>query len=345
MWFAAVHIGAGKHGRDTAAAEASMRVALDAAGRVLASGGTAVAAAEAAVIVLEDADATNAGCNGPHVNLTTDGRVQTDASVADGATGMIGCCGAVEGVRNPISLAAHLLRNQEAHQEDARQPPLFLVGDGAVAAAREAGLSTIDYSLEPVHASALKKHEDKAAQFLLDTVGAICLDSSGVAAAAVSSAGIALKQPGRVGHAGCPRMGCCARIGSSTYAFSCTGRGEHLMQAGLLQHLERHIVRSEAPLNTIINDTFQEAKEWNGGYPVEGGVIGFVRRNGAAKKRRRDESSPRVKPQVDFFTAFSTPSMGIGMLSSSDTAPHTHILRMANPGSLSVHVCTIAGKS
>ena len=35
---------------------------------------------------------------------------------------------------------------------------------------------------------------------LLDTVGAICVDSSGRVASAVSSGGIVLKQPGRLGQ-------------------------------------------------------------------------------------------------------------------------------------------------
>ncbi|ETV78707.1 hypothetical protein, variant 3 [Aphanomyces astaci] len=317
MWFVAVHIGAGNHESTNAAvdeANTCMRVALEAAARVLSAGGDAVSACEEAVVVLEDAECTNAGCNGPQVNLTTDGRVETDASVMSGSSNAIGCCGAVEGVRNPITLAVHLLRSQERRPQD-RQPPLFLVGHGALAEAKDANLSTINYDDEPIHPRALIKHQDNATRYLLDTVGAICIDSAGHAAAAVSSAGIALKRPGRVGHAGCPRMGCCASNGSSTsaaYAFSCTGRGEHLVQGALLQHLERQVasMSAKAQVNDVIN---------NAGVAIEGGVIGLIGRpssNDATNKR------PRLVDGLDFVVAFTTPSMGIGMLSSSDPAPH-----------------------
>ena len=44
--------------------------------------------------------------------------------------------------------------------------------------------------------------------FLLDTVGAIVLDSKGNFASAVSSGGILLKHPGRVGHSAMFGCGC-----------------------------------------------------------------------------------------------------------------------------------------
>ncbi|KDO18086.1 hypothetical protein SPRG_16540, partial [Saprolegnia parasitica CBS 223.65] len=94
MWAVAVHIGAGRHAADaasTALAEASMRDALETAGRLLRDGASATTAATAAVHVLEDAACTNAGSNGPCVNLTETGVVETDASIVDGHSGGIGC--------------------------------------------------------------------------------------------------------------------------------------------------------------------------------------------------------------------------------------------------------------
>ncbi|KAF0691130.1 Aste57867_17587 [Aphanomyces stellatus] len=373
-WYVAVHIGAGKHGISTKAkedADACMSAALAAAAAVLDAGGDATAAVESAVQVLEDADATNAGCNGSHVNLTTDGRVETDASIVDGGSGAMGCCGAVHGVRNPISLAAHLLRSQHK-SVGPRQPPIFLVGEGAFQAAQAAALATIDYTVEPIAAAAVARHRAKMEDVMqpwsssetvaLDTVGAICIDGHGRSAAAVSSAGIALKQPGRVGHAGCPRLGCSATVATENYsaAFSCTGRGEHLMQAGLLQQVERHVATrsssSSTPLQELIHFAFDDAMAANGGVPVEGGVIGLVQRQvscvapqPSTKKRKRPAiaTPPVTRPSVDFVAAFSTPSMAVGVCSSvdNDTSPITHILRLATSDQLAVHVHQLGASS
>lgn len=49
-----------------------------------------------------------------------------------------------------------------------------------------------------VQENARNKSQDEA---LLDTVGAVCIDRDGNIASAVSSGGILLKHPGRVGHA------------------------------------------------------------------------------------------------------------------------------------------------
>ena len=44
-----------------------------------------------------------------------------------------------------------------------------------------------------------------------DTVGVVVMDSTGNVASTVSSGGIALKQPGRVGQASCFGCGCWAQ--------------------------------------------------------------------------------------------------------------------------------------
>merc|ERR1711988_1839121 len=79
-----------------------------------------------------------------------------------------------------------------------------------------------------------------------DTVGVVVLDKAGRAASTVSSGGIALKQPGRVGQASVFGCGCWAqraqkpKPGSSSQSkssfsvgISTTGCGEHLVRTFL----------------------------------------------------------------------------------------------------------------
>src|SRR5581483_8235999 len=78
--------------------------ALVAGWTVLATGGSALDAVEAAVVVLEEDPVFDAGY-GSHLNL--DGHVECDAIVMDGGTLRAGAVAAVRRVRNPIHAAAH----------------------------------------------------------------------------------------------------------------------------------------------------------------------------------------------------------------------------------------------
>src|ERR1700720_2298682 len=80
--------------------------ALTAGWGILQSGGSALDAIEAAVVILEDDPIFDAGY-GSHLNL--DGRVECDAIVMDGATLRAGSAAALQRIRNPIRLARKIL--------------------------------------------------------------------------------------------------------------------------------------------------------------------------------------------------------------------------------------------
>lgn len=246
-----VHGGCGRTKTEVETRQRGLESAADAGWAVLARGGSALDAVEAAVIVLEDDPVFNAGTGAV---LNFDGEVETDASVmtSDGAQGAVA---AVHGVRNPVRLARAVLE---------RTDHLLLVGPGAERFARMCGLPQADLvtperrerwkAIRTRLKKDLRVHDDlpelrfwKRLEPLLQaylasdeegrhgTVGAAAADDQGRLAAATSTGGIWFKLPGRVGDT--------PVIGAGTYASrfgaaSATGHGEGIMRL----HLTRYAV-------------------------------------------------------------------------------------------------------
>ncbi|KAK0634624.1 putative 20S proteasome subunit alpha type 2 [Bombardia bombarda] len=133
-----IHAGAGYHSVQ------NERVHLEAcneAARVgmkfLRNGASAPEAVEAAIKCLEDKEITNAGFGS---NLNMDGVVECDATIVD-HLGRSGACGAVPGIKNPISLAKIVLDKSSQPLSLRRVPPNILVGLGAKKFAQEHGMS------------------------------------------------------------------------------------------------------------------------------------------------------------------------------------------------------------
>src|SRR5437016_331997 len=111
-----------------------VRNALAAGWNTLQRGGSALDAVEAAIVILEDDDVFDAGRGS---FLTSDGRVQCDALLMDGATLRAGGVGCVERVRNPIRAARKVLDES---------PHVYFVGDGAERFAEQHGITLIENS-------------------------------------------------------------------------------------------------------------------------------------------------------------------------------------------------------
>jgi beta-aspartyl-peptidase (threonine type) len=126
-----VHGGAGVWPEDShERARDGVERAIEAGHAVLAGGGDALAAVQAAVVVLEDDPVFNAGRGSA---LDERGFVATDASVMRGADRAAGAVAALRGIRNPV-LAARAVLDEGRH--------VLLVGESAGLYAREAGLDT-----------------------------------------------------------------------------------------------------------------------------------------------------------------------------------------------------------
>lgn len=217
------HGGAGADPGDRATYRASLRGALVAGWTRIQAGASALDAVEACVAAMEDDPRFNAGYGSV---LTEAGTVECDASIMEGERLRAGAVGAVSGVRNPIGLARRVL-------EEGRH--VLLVGDGALAFAREQGLPLCDPAALVTERQRVRLRERLAGRQPAPagggTVGAVAIDRRGLLAAATSTGGMLGKRPGRVGDSGL--------IGAGTYAdnrlggVSTTGHGEAFIRTVL----------------------------------------------------------------------------------------------------------------
>ena len=217
-WAIVLHGGAKEiaPGKERANREGCL-AALAAGVAVLKDGGTALHAVEASIRVLEDDPTFNAGRGSV---LNTDGEVEMDAAIMDGATLDVGVVAAIRDVRHPIAVARLMLR----------ETPTLLVAEGAHRFARVHGA-------ERCEASALLVPAEDTGH---DTVGCVALDLDGHLAAGTSTGGLEGCHPGRVGDSPLPGCGLYADDALGAAVFS--GDGESIartmLAARVMQSLE-----------------------------------------------------------------------------------------------------------
>ncbi|CAG8909259.1 unnamed protein product [Penicillium egyptiacum] len=169
-----IHAGAGYHSRDNEHKHLkACEVAAFKAMAFLKSGGTAIDAVEAALMVLEDNPITNAGFGS---NLNAAGVVEGDASIVD-HHGLSGAVGAVPNIKNPIMLARKVYDKANVKMGMSRVPPNFLVGEGAkdfawengmVIMPEEALISPVALERYQVWAAEVKDHENETLGEVID---------------------------------------------------------------------------------------------------------------------------------------------------------------------------------
>ncbi|XP_076785955.1 threonine aspartase 1 isoform X3 [Arvicanthis niloticus] len=298
----------------------------------LQAGALATDAVTAALVELEDSPFTNAGI-GSNLNLL--GEIECDASIMDGKSLNFGAVGALSGIKNPVSVAQRLLcEGQKGKLSAGRIPPCFLVGEGAYRWAVDHGIPSCPPSTMTTRFSlaAFKRNKRKLelaerveTDFIqlkrrrqssakendsgtLDTVGAVVVDHEGNVAAAVSSGGLALKHPGRVGQAALYGCGCWAEnIGAQnpySTAVSTSGCGEHLVRTILARECS-HALQAEDAHQALL-ETMQNK---------------FI---------------------MEFLWSHTTESMCVGYMSAQDGKAKTHISRLP-PGAVAGQSVAIEG--
>uniref|UniRef100_A0A4W5P283 Zgc:153169 n=1 Tax=Hucho hucho TaxID=62062 RepID=A0A4W5P283_9TELE len=188
---------------------------------LITAGGHATDAVEEAMAEVEDDPKTGHHIVGRGGFPNSGGVLECDAAIMEGITGRFGAVAALRGVGAPVRVARRVMD---------RSPHSLLVGEGAVAFAREQG-----FPIEP-NDNMLSAHSAKAYQEFLeqkksvsghDTLGLIALDNMGNITVGVSTSGAPFKSPGRVGDS--PLPGCGLYAEHMVGAAAATGDGDKIM--------------------------------------------------------------------------------------------------------------------
>ncbi|NXQ45136.1 TASP1 aspartase, partial [Catharus fuscescens] len=313
-----------------------------------------------------DSPFTNAGL-GSNLNLL--GEIECDASIMDGKSLNFGAVGALSGIKNPVSVANRLLcEGQKGKLSAGRIPPCFLVGEGAYRWAVDHGIPACPPGIMATRFSLaafkrnkrklelaekvetdliqLKKrrqsNEKENDSGTLDTVGAVVVDQEGNVAAAVSSGGLALKHPGRVGQAALYGCGCWAENtgAHNPYSTAVSTSGIYCFYKYLMKLLSFSIIKDahQALLETMQNKFIGSPFLAN-----EDGVLGGVIVLRSCRCSAEPESS-QEKPTllVEFLWSHTTESMCVGYMSAQDGKAKTHISRLP-PGAVAGQSVAIEG--
>jgi len=346
----AVHAGAGYHSEANKEAYFQVcRAACQAGLESFSSSCSPLDAVVAAIAVLEDSPLTNAGTGS---NLSVDGTVECDASLMLGSSTRWAGVGCLSGIKNPIKVAKGIFDLQGEQQPCGLVPPSLMVGSGAKKFAldrnlsKEANLVTekslqslrryterVEQTMNKKSKSMIEVNQDSVNGFQADscddhtnlrkdTVGAIAISCDGITAAGLSSGGLLLKTPGRVGQAASYGAGCWAQEGVT---LTTSGVGEYLVKSLLASRLACDLERAAQSEDTILVDSLNQSlnnnfskscsllKEFDP-KDLVAGVLGAV-----------------VNPDtsnVEVFCSHSSASMIFAFQSSEMSAPETHLSRL-----------------
>jgi L-asparaginase / beta-aspartyl-peptidase len=232
---------------------------------VLKQGGNALDAVEAAVIVMEDDLAFDAGVGS---FLNCEGEVELDASLMDGRTLDAGAVAGVQRVKNAIVLARRVLESEHT----------FLITRGAEQFAQEQGIALIDNAelrtpeqIEIWRQCRTNPPAPKDAQYVpiqgYGTVGCVAVDRDGNVAAGTSTGGMRFKRVGRVGDS--PLIGAGVYADNAGGGASSTGWGEAITRVVLAKYAVDALAGKREP-REVARDAVEHLARRVGG---TGGII------------------------------------------------------------------------
>jgi beta-aspartyl-peptidase (threonine type) len=249
--------------------------ALDAGNAILAKGGSALEAVEAAVVVMEESPQFNAG-KGAVFNAQ--GGHELDASIMEGHTRRAGAVAGITTVRNPIRLARTVMERSEH---------VMLAGQGAEKFAdsrpeiERVPNNWFDTERRRKQLEAAQAKEKSGAAIVekgkyFGTVGAVALDAQGHIAAATSTGGMTNKRWGRVGDS--------PVIGAGTWAdercgVSGTGWGEFYIRNAVAHDICARVAYRGDALAIAAEEVVNKVVPANGG---DGGAIALDREGNIA---------------------------------------------------------------
>lgn len=257
-----VHGGAGawRPGSDDDAI-AGTTAAVAAGRKILEAGGSALDAACAAAVVLEDNPIFNAGTGAV---LNFDGFVELDACVMLSDKNQIGSVSGLQRVKNPILVARqvmevtdHVMLTGEGAQRFARV--MGHADHDPVTAARRADWEqkkkTLEIGVGTAGSGAMKIREFLRShpEYAGGTIGAVALDANGVLCAATSTGGVTMKMVGRVGDTPLPG---CGTYASKLAASSATGTGEYVIRALACRQISDNVEKGmtlQAAINAVLD--------------------------------------------------------------------------------------------
>ena len=260
-----------------------LKMAADKGFDILENGGSSVDAVEAAIIILEDNPLFNAGRGSVY---TSEERQEMDASIMTGKDNEAGAVSSVTNVKNPISLARHVMEET---------PHVMFTSSGAEKLARDNNIEQVEqsYFANPDRLKSLKKAQENKK----GTVGVVAIDKNRVITAGTSTGGMTNKAPGRVGDS--PIIGAGTWVENNSCGVSATGHGEYFIRFSVAKEIcviARYQNKSIQQASTEVMNQLKEIGADGGVIVMDNkGNYAFAFNTPAMARAYKDASSEVIK--------------------------------------------------